>query len=633
MWSATSCTARRPALLLLALRTMTAARECPQPLPRTMFPCPDLPKHQDRSRPDPGLRTSRMLLSLAVLLGPLLFIFFACFTHASSTKQSLQLYRLTARRLPVHRVEASFGRWPNGEFRTGAAVLGLTDAAHQRPSAMTHSVLRPALQNGPGDRSPKHRLHISELLLGALGCCAFCWAMSSSLPRRRPDRFSFCCCSGTSPGDAQGIEGVDWNGLRERGDWGEGEDWDEQEGEDWGEGEDWDEQQEGEDWGEGEDWDELQEGEQVVNLDFVSAKDLIAQLNGDGLFDPAFDDNDDNDDNEFLSGDLTERAWRDDGLLSDARPLLPCDAARGAAAPAGLVDAMRRDGVVRINGALSAATAAELRSFVLAELELQRKVAGDGHDGNNVGAGDDGPVFSAVLSPSDVAPDAPTTRWDLRLPLTGVVRQAAEELLGQRDPGGGGDGERAASVGAVLDALTGGGGGGGDAEVWELAALVSRPGSAPQIVHSDTVMSAEPCLFTAFVALQDITPAHGPTRFLPGTHTRAAHAAFGEGRNAEAFLPGADVVEATLGAGDCSLYDSRLLHCGGRNTLPPRAGDNGADVDARVLFYVTVRHPSADAEELGNPAAHSIRPEYAGQLQLGHFRCHGGSGALRDWPF
>ena len=53
----------------------------------------------------------------------------------------------------------------------------------------------------------------------------------------------------------------------------------------------------------------------------------------------------------------------------------------------------------------------------------------------------------------------------------------------------------ASSLGATFDCLAGG----ADAEMWECAALISAPGSAAQAVHSDTMWSPSPCLFTAFV--------------------------------------------------------------------------------------------------------------------------------------
>ncbi len=523
----------------------------------------------------------------------------------------------------------------------------------------------------------------------------------------------------------------------------------------------------------GVDWEELladpKEGEQVVDLDFIDASSLISQLQDadgrgvDGLFldddhdehdededgdfgdlDFDFDYLDDLDDDEdaFNEEDLVERAWRDHGLLPEPRPLLPWNSNDndGNANAGGssncfvddgdrvcaerLAEVVRRDGVTRVDGVLSAATAAELRAFVLdllAEEEEKRKKvseAGGPEEATAEGAAAGG-IFSAVLSPSDSASAAAaaddsssssrsdgapkTTRWDIRLPLNDVVRRATEELLGNgngREEGGpsllgaamaelAGAGEKSSQpslkqqqqqrrrkkkkgVGSSSSSSSKAGGGGfgrvalsstsdgakqeeeeeeeeaagggaasgvcGACEVWELAALVSAPGSAPQIVHSDTEEGSQaPVLFTAFVALQPVPDrVKGPTRFLVGTHRPEAHAAFREGRHAQEFLPTADVAEALLGAGDASLYDGRLLHCGGPNTYGGIStsttissssssscsnddDEKGDDDGVRVLFYVTVRHRDADADALGNAAAHSIQPEYAGSFQLRDF--------------
>ena len=62
-----------------------------------------------------------------------------------------------------------------------------------------------------------------------------------------------------------------------------------------------------------------------------------------------------------------------------------------------------------------------------------------------------------------------------------------------------------AALGAAVAALVG-----GNAQLWELAAIFSAPGAAPQVVHADAVWSPAPLLLTAFVALQPVTQ-HGQT--------------------------------------------------------------------------------------------------------------------------
>ena len=138
-------------------------------------------------------------------------------------------------------------------------------------------------------------------------------------------------------------------------------------------------------------------------------------------------------------------------------------------------------------------------------------------------------------------------------------------------------------------------------------------------MHSDTTFEAAssslaPLLHTAFVALQDVTALQGPTRFLPRTHTCAeSHALLGRG-DGVAFCQGAASTSALLRSGDCTLYDSRLLHCGG----PHRGGAE------RVLFYVSVRHVAATEKQLSNDDVHgagSILPAVAArQMRLGELR-------------
>ena len=64
-------------------------------------------------------------------------------------------------------------------------------------------------------------------------------------------------------------------------------------------------------------------------------------------------------------------------------------------------------------------------------------------------------------------------------------------------------------------------------------------------------------MFTTFVALQDVAPHHGPTRFLPRTH--AAFLGTGAHRDFSGdeprFYERVKSVSAILGVGDCTLYD------------------------------------------------------------------------------
>ena len=65
----------------------------------------------------------------------------------------------------------------------------------------------------------------------------------------------------------------------------------------------------------------------------------------------------------------------------------------------------------------------------------------------------------------------------------------------------------------------------------------------------------------------------GPTRFLPRTHDgargEAAHAALANDIEGRAYCADAASLLGVLAAGDATLYDSRLHHCGGPYIAPP----------------------------------------------------------------
>jgi hypothetical protein len=217
--------------------------------------------------------------------------------------------------------------------------------------------------------------------------------------------------------------------------------------------------------------------------------------------------------------------------------------------------------------------------------------------------------FSRVLSAKN-GDSQDTTRWDVRLPWNAIVEEAVMELM-------------ASPLGSALHALAGG----NDAELFECAAVISAQGSAPQILHSDTEFSNAAQLYTAFVALQDISNDQGPTRFIMDTHRGKSGSDSHDEleRDDILFCGGAASVVALLNVGDCTLYDSRLLHCGGAFLPALRAGPATSAskepiVTERVLFYVSVRHAAA-AASLSNADLHgpgSILPALAARnIRLG----------------
>ena len=265
---------------------------------------------------------------------------------------------------------------------------------------------------------------------------------------------------------------------------------------------------------------------------------------------------------------------------------------------------VRSFGVARVARAMSEQTASSLLDEVLDQLAFaQEHVTGfeDGEEHSQFSA-----VLAAAATDAAIA-TGDETRWDLRLQLTEPVRAALHELL--RGP-----------VGEALAGLAG-----GNAALHELAAVVSAPGAAPQVLHPDADWSASGLVFSAFVALQDVSATMGPTLFLRETHTQEAHMAHAagvagpEGVN-RAFLAAADARAALLRRGEAVVYDRRLLHAGGRNA--------SAVGEARVLFYVTFARVDTEDADLWN--AYSLRSEYRQTMWLEQLR---GSEGVDAAPF
>lgn len=256
-------------------------------------------------------------------------------------------------------------------------------------------------------------------------------------------------------------------------------------------------------------------------------------------------------------------AVRQERSLGTGVPL-PCASHYGGT-PAAVV---RRWGVARLPCVIHASNADSLRSFVLEE--LSRCAAAAASDPQLTDQ-----WFSPGIYQVRAEARAAPSRWEFRLPLCMLVWDCLREAL---------------FGGSGLDAAFRELSDGEDPELWELAAAVSAPGAAPQVVHADTKFVADPCLFTAFVALQSVTIDMGPTRFLPGTHVEDAHGRFQEDPDAflqdvalasscserRAIQPLGPVVNSTLrapspmfaallDAGDASLYDSRPLGPSGRS--------------------------------------------------------------------
>lgn len=252
-----------------------------------------------------------------------------------------------------------------------------------------------------------------------------------------------------------------------------------------------------------------------------------------------------------------------------------CFSSRGlrkSSAVSRAVEALQADGACVVANVLSEADAAGMAAHVdesvAAGLATLRAGLSDGTD-----------EFSKIegyLSDDDEVGGA-GMRLQRALPLSSTVRDAMRHAL--------------ASLGPVLRSALG-----PHAVLWELACIVAQPGAPQQKFHRD---AGEPSqeggagLYSVFIALQDVTPASGPTVLLPRSHSDAAVAADPALRDAEArYLAArqraidsvgevdmrllADAEHAArrfrtfnraplLRRGDALIYDSRLRHCGSAN--------------------------------------------------------------------
>lgn len=245
-------------------------------------------------------------------------------------------------------------------------------------------------------------------------------------------------------------------------------------------------------------------------------------------------------------------------------------------------------GVIRINSALSPETADALRDFVDAErLRAQQEVDDGLQDADS--------RFADLVLVSK--------RCDLLLPLRGVVITALQELLGE-----------GSTLGPLIDELMG-----EDAVLQEIACLISEPGSDQQPLHPDTPYSNPPSLYASFIALQDVDEEMGPTIYLPGTHTKAAHSDFYGGDLVAAaensglrqapvateFLRERPVALGLLKKGDLACYNQQVLHCGSANRSDR----------IRRQFYISFRNPAVPVK-----ARASMRPSFRNQLTIGEMR-------------
>lgn len=186
---------------------------------------------------------------------------------------------------------------------------------------------------------------------------------------------------------------------------------------------------------------------------------------------------------------------------------------------------LSQDGVVRLNGSLSAATAAALREDILNRRDdaFAAVISPMGKEQGSTKKEDWRNYFADVLLKRN--------RCDLLLPLKNNphLQTALHEILVTSNV-----------LSSVLQTATGGND--NDATLYELSALISEPGSPRQPVHPDNPHQEHPPLLTAFIALQNITPPMGPTIFLPRTNTADAHERYNNVPDRDEFLDRKSVV-------------------------------------------------------------------------------------------
>lgn len=285
----------------------------------------------------------------------------------------------------------------------------------------------------------------------------------------------------------------------------------------------------------------------------------------------------------------TNAETEDESLLSSSIPLGTIQS---------YAKVLATDGLVRIDNVLEPSLADELRDYLC---DLRTRSIADVENGR---VQDSQERFADVLLNQN--------RCDLKIPLgPPPVNNALYHLLART---GNNDGrtntnESLSIVRKVVDyVFESYDGVGKDAELWESNCFMSNSGARRQLVHADNVClepvvglktEDEPIILTCFVALQDIDATMGPTVWMPGTHTLAAHNQFFEtGIDAsstptdsyspkDAILKSSNAVVGTIPKGACVIFDPRVLHCAGSNTC--------ADPDhTRALFYVSVKNPKID---------------------------------------
>ncbi|KAL3804588.1 hypothetical protein ACHAWO_012263 [Cyclotella atomus] len=252
---------------------------------------------------------------------------------------------------------------------------------------------------------------------------------------------------------------------------------------------------------------------------------------------------------------------------------------------------VNKDGVLRIDSVLSTETCDALRNYVLD----QQKIAQKATDAN----ADLSMIYYGVENRRK-------GRCDLQLSL---LRGGFE-----RDCNGGDCNEQGSILADSLNQLLGERGTlrhlyeqlvTTSGEFYELAAVITDPGSNRQTIHPDLPWKPVAPLYVIFLALQDVTVEMGPTCFLTGSQSEKINELFNCGNTSQKddVLTKSTARLSTLKQGDCVLFDARILHCGNANESS----------ETRALFNFSFRNPAVTGD-LGYKG--SIRPGYEGKMTL-----------------
>lgn len=255
---------------------------------------------------------------------------------------------------------------------------------------------------------------------------------------------------------------------------------------------------------------------------------------------------------------------------------------------------IKKEGVLRIDGALSPDLADKLRLYVLEQQKIAAKRTKENVELSTAFYGvENQRKCRCDLQLSLLKGGFLADRWGDGVSTTDldghVLVDAMQELLGK-------DGTLRYLY-ENLVTLKG--------EFYELAAVVTDPGSNRQTVHPDLPFQEKAPLYVIFLALQDVNEDMGPTSFLLRTHTAKENAKFNDKSQKDDQLSNADCRLSTLNKGDAVLFDARILHCGNANDL-----EKGS---TRALFNFSFRNPEVTGD-LGY--AGSIRPGYCGKMTL-----------------